>query len=138
MVKARPYVVIFNLVLAAIFCFGVAFFPYFLSASGEGFHRIADMFSAINDADRISASMVLSSFYFPFGIGLFALATVTLSCTSRFDDKLVVVLKIFSFVAVTLVVVSSILMRSVHIAVVALIPIGFALLSSRRWSVEQK
>ncbi len=134
----RPYVVVFNLAIAAIFCFGVAFYPYLLSASGEGYHRIADVFSAINDAYRISARMALSSFYLPFAIGLISLVTIALSCIPRFDDKLLVVLKTLAFVSVTLVLVSSLLIQSVHIAVIALVPIGFALLSSRRWSVEQK
>ena len=136
--KARPYVVVLNLALAAIFCFGVAFLPYLLSSSGEGFHRIVDVFSAIKDAYRISAGMALSSFYIPFTVGLFSLATIALICIPRFDDKLLVVLKALAFVSVILVLVSSLLIQSVHIAVIALIPIGFALLSSRRWLVEQK
>lgn len=134
--KTRPVIVTMNLALAALICFSVAFFPYFLSSSGAGIDRATDVFSAIKDAFRISRGVALSSFCIPLAIGILTLATIALIYIPRFDDRLLGALRILTLVSVTLVIVSSFLIQGVHISIIALIPIGFALLSGRRWSVE--
>ncbi|MBM3356583.1 MAG: hypothetical protein FJY54_02520 [Betaproteobacteria bacterium] len=136
--KTKPHVVVFNLALVAMFCFGVAFFPYFLSSSGEGADRVADMFSAIEDAYRVSPSIAVSSFYIPFVIGLFSLAAIAFVYVPRLNDKLPVIVKTLSFVSVVLVLLSSVLIQNIHVSVIALIPMGFALLSSRKLSGDQR
>jgi len=131
----QKFIVLLNLLLASLFCFGVAFVPYFLVSSGEGFlDRTIDMLGAIQDAQRTSPSMAMSSFVMPFIAGIAFLAGIAITLVPRFAGKLFVPMVALTTLSVVLVVWGSFLIKSIHIMIIALIPIGFAMISARRKS----
>ena len=129
------FLVLLNLLLASVFCFSVAFVPYFLVSSGDGLlNRTMDMVGAIQDALRTSSSMAMSSFFMPFIAGIAFLVGIVITLVPRFAGKLLTAMAALTVLSVVLVVWGSFLINSVHIMVIALIPIGFALISARRKS----
>jgi len=106
-----------------------------LVSSGDGLlNRTMDMVGAIQDAVRTSPSMAMSSFFMPFIAGIAFLVGIAITLVPRFAGKLLTAMAALTVLSVVLVVWGSFLINSVHIMIIALIPIGFALISARRMS----
>lgn len=131
--KPRSFTVVINLFLACLFSFSIAFIPYFLSSSGNGiFSRMADTVAAIKDALHISPSMVASSFFIPFVAGLASAICIVIALVPRFETILSTALKVLMVALVFLAIWGSFLIMGIHMITIALIPVGFALIGSRR------
>ena len=131
--RLRSFTVVTNLSVACLFCFSIAFIPYFLSSSGDGIlSRMVDTVAAIQDVLHISPGTAISSFFVPFVAGIAAAICIVIALVSRFEPILSTALKALVAILVIFAIWGSFFIKGIHIMTIALVPVGFALISSRR------